>query len=69
MRVVGQNNEQLGVLATTDALETARQAGLDLVEVAADQRPPVCRIMDFGNFKYQQKKRLHRSQAHHSKIK
>ena len=65
MRVVGQNNEQLGVLATTDALETARQAGLDLVEVAADQRPPVCRIMDFGKFKYEQKRKQAKSAKTH----
>jgi translation initiation factor IF-3 len=65
VRVVGQNNEQLGVLATIDALETARQAGLDLVEVAADQRPPVCRIMDFGKFKYEQKRKQAKSAKTH----
>ena len=65
VRVVGQNNEQLGVLPTIDALETARQAGLDLVEVAADQRPPVCRIMDFGKFKYEQKRKQAKSAKTH----
>jgi translation initiation factor IF-3 len=42
---------------------------LDLVEVAPTERPPVCRIMDFGKFKYQQKKRQHKGHVHHSKIK
>ena len=65
VRVVGQNNEQLGVLATTDALEQARQFGLDLVEVAPDQRPPVCRIMDFGKFKYEQKRKQAKSAKTH----
>jgi translation initiation factor IF-3 len=63
--VVGQNNEQLGVIATADALEHARQAGLDLVEVAPDQRPPVCRIMDFGKFKYEQKRKAAKSAKTH----
>lgn len=47
----------LGVIPTSEALEHARQAELDLVEVAADERPPVCRIMDYGKFKYEQKKK------------
>lgn len=56
MRVIGANNEQLGVLDTFSALQMAREAGMDLVEVAPTERPPVCRIMDYGKFKYQQKK-------------
>ena len=47
----------------------AKAAGLDLVEVAPQEKPPVCRIMDFGKFKYQQKKRQHKSHAHHSRNK
>jgi translation initiation factor IF-3 len=50
-------------------LQRAREAGLDLVEVAPTEKPPVCRIMDFGKFKYQQKKRQHKSHAHHSRNK
>lgn len=50
-------------------MAAAREAELDLVEVAPNDRPPVCRIMDFGKFKYQQKKRQHKSHAHQSKIK
>jgi translation initiation factor IF-3 len=69
IRVIGADGQQLGVIATEEALNAAREAGLDLVEVAPQERPPVCRIMDFGKFKYQQKKRQHRGHAHHSKIK
>jgi translation initiation factor IF-3 len=47
----------LGVMETSAALALADERGLDLVEMAADQRPPVCRIMDFGKFKYEQKKK------------
>lgn len=47
----------------------AREAGLDLVEVAPNEKPPVCRIMDFGKFKYQQKKKQHKTHVHHTKIK
>ena len=52
-----------------EALEKARESGLDLVEVAPTEKPPVCRVMDFGKFKYQQKKRLNKGQTHHSKNK
>ena len=58
IRVIGENNEQLGVLPTFEALKSAREAGLDLVEVAPNVRPPVCRIMDYGTWKYQQKKNV-----------
>jgi len=57
VRVVGEEGEQLGVLATVDALKRAEEAGLDLVEVASTAVPPVCRIMDYSKFKYEQEKR------------
>lgn len=69
VRVIGMDGSQLGVMAIDDALSAARLAGLDLVEVAPADRPPVCRIMDFGKFKYQQKKRQHKTHAHQVKIK
>lgn len=69
VRVISATGEQLGIMPTDQAIASAREADLDLVEVAPNERPPVCRIMDFGKFKYQQKKRQHKSQAHHSKIK
>jgi translation initiation factor IF-3 len=69
IRVITEEGAQLGIMATSDALMEARKAGLDLVEVAPNERPPVCRIMDFGKFKYQQKKRQHKSQTHQVRIK
>jgi translation initiation factor IF-3 len=56
-------------MPTEQALTQAREADLDLVEVAPNERPPVCRIMDFGKFKYQQKKRQHKTHTHQTKIK
>ena len=56
-------------MPTEQALAAAREADLDLVEVAPDARPPVCRIMDFGKFKYQQKKKQHKGQTHQVKTK
>ncbi len=67
--MIGPEGDQLGILPTDDAMRRAREVDLDLVEVAPNERPPVCRIMDYGKFKYQQKKRQHRGHAHQSKIK
>ena len=69
VRVIGADGAQLGILPTDEAIRQARAAELDLVEVAPGERPPVCRIMDYGKFKYQQKKRQHKSHAHQMKIK
>jgi translation initiation factor IF-3 len=69
VRVISADGAQLGIMATDKAMEQARLAELDLVEVAPNERPPVCRIMDFGKFKYQQKKRQHKSHSHQMKIK
>lgn len=52
IRLIGAEGEQLGVVPTFQALELARAAGLDLVEVAADDRPPVCRILDYGKMRF-----------------
>lgn len=57
MRVVGPAGEQLGVLTIEAALEQANQLGMDLVEVNPMAKPPVCKIMDYGRFKYEEKKR------------
>ena len=57
VRVVDDEGGQLGILSIGDALAAAEQRGLDLVEVAPDAQPPVCRIMDYGKYKYQQSKR------------
>lgn len=69
VRVIAADGKQLGILSVDEAITQARAAGLDLVEVAPTERPPVCRIMDFGKFKYQQKKRQHRTHTHQVKIK
>jgi translation initiation factor IF-3 len=69
IRVIGDDGSQLGVITTEEALQQARAAGLDLVEVAPLEKPPVCRIMDYGKFKYQQKKRQHKGHTHHSRNK
>jgi translation initiation factor IF-3 len=69
VRVISADGELLGIINTDEALTRAREADLDLVEVAPNERPPVCRIMDYGKFKYQQKKRLAKGHTHHSKIK
>ena len=55
--MTGVNGEALGIMATRDALRMAEDAHLDLVEIAPKARPPVCRIMDFGKFRYEQQKR------------
>jgi len=69
LRIIGENGEQLGVVERDAALRLATEAGLDLVEVAPDVRPPVCRLMDFGKFKYRQAKRSHKSKSHEVKLK
>jgi translation initiation factor IF-3 len=61
VRLVGPDGELIGVLATREALTMAQEQGLDLVEVAAKSRPPVCRIMDFGKFKYEQSKKARKA--------
>lgn len=57
VRVIGADGDQLGILPRNEALEMAKEAGLDLVEVAAASDPPVCRIMDYGKYKYEQQKK------------
>ena len=69
VRVISAEGEQLGVMSTHDAMNVARNAGLDLVEVAADAKPPVCRIIDYSKFKYQQKKKQGKQHVHQSKLK
>lgn len=70
VRLIAANGDQLGVVPTAQALEMAREAQLDLVEVAATERPPVCKIMDFGKFKFLQKqKQKDKTKSHHQKLK
>jgi translation initiation factor IF-3 len=57
VRVIDPNGEQLGIMALDDALALARKYELDLVEVSPKSNPPVCRVMDYGKYKYQQSKK------------
>lgn len=57
IRVISETGEQLGIMAPGDALRIAQERGLDLVEVASDARPPVCKIMDYGKLRYDQSRR------------
>jgi translation initiation factor IF-3 len=69
--VVDEEGEQLGILDTAEAQAIADERGLDLVEVAPTARPPVCRIMDYGKYKYEQSKKARkaRQQTHTQKVK
>ena len=69
LRVIGEKGEQLGIIERDEALRRASEAGLDLVEVAPDAHPPVCRILDYGKFKYRQSKRTHRGKHHEVHMK
>lgn len=59
MRVVTEDGELLGVMDTRDAIQEARNRGIDLVEIAPKAQPPVCKLIDYGKFLYEQKKRAH----------
>ena len=69
IRVIGENGEQLGVMSPEDAMRRAEEVGLDLVEVAPGSRPPVCRIMDYGRYKYEQKKKSGKGKGHAATLK
>jgi translation initiation factor IF-3 len=58
VRVVGKDGEQVGIVTIEEALDMAREADLDLVEIAPQAEPPVCRVMDYGKFRFEQNKRL-----------
>lgn len=64
MRLIDENNEQLGVVPLFQALQLARERGLDLVEVAPNAVPPVCRILDYGKFRYEQSKKEREARKH-----
>ncbi len=71
VRVIDENGEQLGIIPTFQALTRARDLGLDLVEISPSEKPPVCKIMDYGKFKYNRKKkqRQQHKHTHESQIK
>jgi translation initiation factor IF-3 len=64
VRVVGIDHKQLGVLSLSEALTLARTSGVDLVEIAPNATPPVCRLVDFGKFRYEQSKKDKESRKH-----
>lgn len=63
IRLIDEDNKQVGVIETPEALRRARDVGLDLVEIKADERPPLCKIMDYGKYKYDLSKKEQRSRA------
>jgi translation initiation factor IF-3 len=69
IRLIGAEGEQHGIVPTAQALDMAREAGMDLVEVAATERPPVCKIMDYGKYRYEQSRKSGKTKAHQQKMK
>ncbi len=69
IRLVDENGEQRGLVDTPEAMRMAQAAGLDLVEVVADSRPPICKIMDYGKHKYDQSKKEAKSRQHGGELK
>jgi len=69
VRVISSTGSQLGVMPTIEAVRLARDEGFDLVEVAAQARPPVCRIMDYGKYKYEKGKKTAKGKGHQTKLK
>ncbi len=68
VRLIDDSGNQVGVVDTEEARQIARDKGLDLVEVSPEARPPVCKVMDYGKFKYDQKKKEHDSRKRQHKI-
>ena len=69
VKLVSESGEMLGEMPTLQALGIARERGYDLVEVAAEARPPVCKLLDYGKYKYEQKKKQHKGHQHEQKVK
>ena len=69
VRVIDADGKQAGILPLKDAMKIAEEQGLDLVEVAPNSNPPVCRIMNYGKYKYQQSKRVQEARKHQTVIR
>jgi translation initiation factor IF-3 len=69
VRLIDENGGQVGVVPTSQALQMARDKGLDLMEVAATAKPPVCKICDYGKFKYEKKKKEHQARKNQVVVK
>ena len=68
VRLVGEDGKQIGVVKTSDALSYAQERDLDLVEVAPDARPPVCRVLDYSKYKYEQAQKQKAARKHQQQI-
>lgn len=68
VRLIGADGSQIGVTSVEDALAYARERELDLVEVAAEAKPPVCRVLDYSKYKYEQKQKLKQARKHQQQI-
>jgi translation initiation factor IF-3 len=68
VRLVGEENEQLGIVMISRALQMAEEAGVDLVEIAPTAKPPVCKLLDYGKFRYQEQKRAHEAKLKQKQI-
>ncbi|HKZ96928.1 MAG TPA: translation initiation factor IF-3 [Hyphomicrobiaceae bacterium] len=64
VRLIDENGQNAGIVGRSDALTRAEEAGLDLVEVSPDAEPPVCKILDYGKFKYQEQKKAAEARKH-----
>jgi translation initiation factor IF-3 len=64
VRLIDENGEQVGIVPTNEALERARNSDLDLVEVAPNSKPPVCRILDYSKYKYEQEQKAKQARKH-----
>ncbi len=69
VRLIDQNGKQVGIVPIEKARQTAREQGLDLVEINATTNPPICKILDFGKFKYELKKQAKESRKHQHQVK
>jgi translation initiation factor IF-3 len=67
--LIGPDGEQIGIVSLDEALERAREADLDLIEVSPKSTPPVCRILDYGKLKYEEKKKAHQSKKKQHVVK
>ena len=68
VRLIGDDGEQVGVVSRDDALKYAQERNLDLVEVAAEARPPVCRVLDYSKYKYEQEQKAKAARRHQKNI-
>ncbi len=68
VQVISSEGENLGILKTNDAISRAREEGLDLIEIAPNANPPVCKIMDMGKFKYDQQKKASKAKKNQKKV-